>query len=66
VKAKADKFTTVINNTTQAAVDAQVAALTAQLAASRPKAKSVTKKRFNTLARAWNRAFPSQAVKLKR
>ena len=29
-------------------------------------AKRVTKKRFNTLARKWNRAFPSQAVKLKK
>jgi hypothetical protein len=44
----------------------QVAALTAQLAESRSKAKSVTKKRFNTLARKWNAAFPSQAVKLKK
>ncbi len=41
--------TFVVNNTTQAAVDAQVAALTAQLAASRPKANSVTKKRWNNL-----------------
>jgi hypothetical protein len=45
---------------------AQVATLTAQLADSRSKAKSVTKKRFNTLARKWNAAFPSQAVKLKK
>jgi hypothetical protein len=44
----------------------QIAALTAQLAESRPKAKSVTKKRFNTLARKWNAAFPSQKVKLKK
>jgi hypothetical protein len=44
---------------------AQVAALTAQLAESRPKATSVTKKRYNTLARKWNAAFPSQKVALK-
>ena len=29
-------------------------------------AKMVTKKRFNTLARKWNRAFPSQKVALKK
>lgn len=28
--------------------------------------RKVTKKRFNTLAKKWNRAFPSQAVKLKK
>jgi hypothetical protein len=28
--------------------------------------RKVTKKRYNTLARKWNRAFPSQAVKLKK
>ena len=49
-----------------AALTAQVAALTAQLADSRSKATSVTKKKYNTLARKWNRAFPSQAVKLKK
>jgi hypothetical protein len=48
------------------ALTAQVAALTAQLDASRPKAKSVTKKKYNTLARKWNRAFPSQKVALKK
>jgi hypothetical protein len=48
------------------ALTAQVAALTAQLAESRPKARSVTKKRFNTLARKWNAAFPSQKVALKK
>jgi hypothetical protein len=45
---------------------AQVAALQASLDASRPKAKSVTKKRYNTLARKWNAAFPSQRVALKK
>jgi hypothetical protein len=48
------------------AVNAQVAALTAQLAASRPIATSVTKKKYNTLARKWNAAFPSQKVALKK
>ena len=45
---------------------AQVAALTAQLAESRPKATSVTKKKYNTLARKWNAAFPGQRVALKK
>ncbi len=48
------------------ALTAQVAALTAQLAESRPKATSVTKKKYNTLARKWNAAFPSQKVALKK
>jgi hypothetical protein len=39
---------------------AQVAALQAQVA------KMVTKKRYNTLARKWNRAFPGDKVKLKK
>jgi hypothetical protein len=60
----------VINNAAAAAANAsataQIAALTAQLAESRPKATSVTKKRFNTLARKWNAAFPSQKVALKK
>jgi len=45
-----------------AAVDlsAQVKLLEAQVA------KMVTKKRYNTLARKWNRAFPSQKVALKK
>jgi hypothetical protein len=63
------KYTTVVNNaavaTANAAATAQIAALTAQLAESRPKATSVTKKRYNTLARKWNAAFPSQKVALK-
>jgi hypothetical protein len=60
----------VINNpataTANAAATAQIAALTAQLAESRSKAKSVTKKKYNTLARKWNAAFPSQKVALKK
>jgi hypothetical protein len=45
----------------------QVTALTAQVAALQAIVdRKVTKKRFNTLARKWNRAFPSQAVKLKK
>jgi hypothetical protein len=42
----------------------QVAALTAQVATL--KANRVTKKRYNTLARKWNAAFPSQKVALKK
>jgi len=45
---------------------AQVAALTAQLAESRPKATSVTKKKYNTLARKWNAANPGARVALKK
>ena len=48
------------------ALQAQVTALTVQLAESRSKAKSVTKKKYNTLARKWNSAFPSQKVALKK
>jgi hypothetical protein len=49
-----------------AALTAQVASLTAQLAESRPKATSVTKKRYNTLARKWNAANPGARVALKK
>ena len=63
-------FVAVLNNpaaaTANAAATAQIAALTAQLAESRPKATSVTKKKYNTLARKWNAAFPSQKVALKK
>jgi hypothetical protein len=45
---------------------AQVAALTAQLAESRPMATSVTKKKYNTLARKWNAANPGARVALKK
>ena len=64
-----DQFFTVngLDLATQVtSLTAQVAALTAQLAESRPKATSVTKKRYNTLARKWNAAFPSQRVALKK
>jgi hypothetical protein len=44
---------------------AQIAALEAKILTMRTFERSVTKKRFNTLARKWNAAFPSQAVKLK-
>jgi hypothetical protein len=54
----------VVNN---AGVSAQIATLTTQLAEANAKlAKRVTKKRFNTLARKWNAAFPSQKVALKK
>jgi hypothetical protein len=46
--------------TANAALQAQVAAL--QVIVDR----KVTKKRYNTLARKWNRAFPSQKVALKK
>ena len=49
------------------AVAASNAALTAQVAALQAIVdRKVTKKRFNTLARKWNAAFPSQKVKLKK
>jgi hypothetical protein len=54
------------------ALEAQVAALTAQVAAqaavlavSRLDENSVTQKKYNTLVRKWNAAFPSQRVALK-
>jgi hypothetical protein len=60
----------VVNGTTNATAAttaaAQVASLTEQLANSRPKETSVTKKKYNTLARKWNAAFPSQKVALKK
>ncbi len=59
-----NRFQGVVNNP---ATSAQIATLTAQLAEATAKlAKRVTKKRFNTLARKWNAAFPSQKVKLKK
>jgi hypothetical protein len=61
---KTDEAAIVINNT---GVSAQIATLTTQLAEANAKlAKRVTKKRFNTLARKWNAAFPSQKVALKK
>jgi hypothetical protein len=59
----ADDILAVVN---YAGASSQVATLTAQIATMRPKATSVTKKRYNTLARKWNAAFPSQKVKLKK
>jgi hypothetical protein len=47
-------------STQVSALTAQVAALTAQVA------KRVSKKKYNTLARKWNAAFPSQKVALKK
>jgi hypothetical protein len=61
---KTDEAPIVINN---AGVSAQVAALTAQVAALTAQvAKRVSKKKYNTLARKWNAAFPSQKVALKK
>ena len=58
------KYTGVVNNpgagSQVTALTAQVAALTAQVA------KRVSKKKYNTLARKWNAAFPSQKVALKK
>jgi hypothetical protein len=48
------------------ALTAQVAALTAQLGLSRLKENSVTQKKYNTLVRKWNAAFPSNKVALKK
>jgi hypothetical protein len=66
----ADSIFAVINAAGAASqittLTAQVAALTAQLAAARTVANSVTKKKYNTLARKWNAAFPSQKVALKK
>jgi len=56
----------VVNSAGSASLVSQVASLTAQLAASRPIADSVTQKKYNTLARKWNAAFPSQKVALKK
>ena len=47
------------------ALQAQVATLTAQMADMRTKARSVTKKKYNTLARKWNAANPGARVALK-
>jgi hypothetical protein len=59
-----DEAVLVVNN---AGVSAQVAALTAQVATlTATVAKRVSKKKYNTLARKWNAAFPSQKVALKK
>jgi len=60
---QASQFFNINGQDLQAAItglQGQVAALQAIVD------RKVTKKRFNTLARKWNRAFPSQAVKLKK
>ena len=58
--------TTVVDQTAQiTALTAQVAALTAQMANMRTKARSVTKKKYNRLARKWNAANPGARVALK-
>jgi hypothetical protein len=49
-----------------ATLQTQITALTDQLAASRPIADSVTKKKYNTLARKWNAANPGAKVALKK
>jgi hypothetical protein len=48
------------------ALTAQVTALTAQLAVSRLIENSVTQKKYNTLARKWNKANPGAKVALKK
>jgi hypothetical protein len=48
------------------ALTAQVATLTAQLAVSRLIENSVTQKKYNTLARKWNKANPGAKVALKK
>jgi hypothetical protein len=45
---------------------AQVAAQAAILAVSRLDENSVTQKKYNTLVRKWNAAFPSQRIALKK
>jgi hypothetical protein len=60
----AHKAILIVNNPAAATANA---ALTAQIAALQVIVdRKVTKKRFNTLARKWNAAFPSQKVKLKK
>jgi hypothetical protein len=65
-----DTFFVTINSSSAAdsitTLTAQVAALTAQLAVSRLKENSVTQKKYNTLVRKWNAAFPSNKVALKK
>jgi hypothetical protein len=65
-----DTFFVTINSSSAAdsitSLTAQVAALTAQLALSRSIADSVTQKKYNTLVRKWNAAFPNNKVALKK
>ena len=61
--ASSTTFAAVVNNS---GVSAQVAALTAQLAALQIiKDRKVSKLKYNRLARKWNAAFPSQKVWVK-
>jgi hypothetical protein len=61
--ASSTTFAAVVNN---AGVAAQITALTAQLAALQIiKDRKVSKLKYNTLARKWNKAFPSQKVWVK-
>jgi hypothetical protein len=56
----------VVNGTTNTTAATQIAALTAQLAALQIiKDRKVSKLKYNTLARKWNAAFPSQKVWVK-
>jgi hypothetical protein len=58
---------TAFSNLSAASLAEQVKTLTAQVADLQAIVdRKVKKKRFNTLARKWNAAFPSQAVKLKK
>jgi hypothetical protein len=57
----------VVNGVANATASSQVTNLTSQVAALTAQvAGMVTKKRFNKLARKWNKAFPSQKVALKK
>jgi hypothetical protein len=49
-----------------ASLTAQVAAQAAILAVSRLDENSVTQKKYNTLVRKWNAAFPSKRIALKK
>ena len=63
----AKPVTEVVSNILVADLASQVATLTAQVAALQAIVdRKVKKKRFNTLARKWNAAFPSQKVALKK
>jgi hypothetical protein len=60
----ADKSAVVVNS---AGASSQITTLTAQIATlTATVAKRVSKKKYNTLARKWNAAFPSQKVALKK
>jgi hypothetical protein len=57
----------LVGGTADEIQEALVASLNAQIVDLQAKlANRVTKKRFNTLARKWNAAFPTQKVKLKK